>query len=216
MTVYAFLAMIIILYVLCMIGYKKYKVLLWSGIFIAICIAGTIIILNNSQNNQIDGRLLSYEKDDEYSDFLVFSDPEGFEGFDGPYYYRMDNDTINDIMNYPEKYTPYYIKIEVTNTSDKKIYDIDAEPVDKYENLWIDTSSIYDRWSDDLEAHKTREYDDVLYVIVKTEGMTDKEIDKLIKSIKLKIHATNIEYLNSINREGFLWLYDTKVIGFDD
>lgn len=211
MTVYVSLAMLIIIYVLCMIGYKKYKVLLLSGIVIAISIAGVILILINNQNNQIDGRLLSYEKDDEYySDFILYTNPETFKEGDGPIYFSMDKDTMDDLFTHPEKYTSYKINIEVTNLSDKNIYDGYSILADKYEYIWLDTLFY---WDGNLKAHETLEYH--AFIIVKKEEMSDKEIDGLIKSIKIEIHATNIEYLNSLYRDEFLWLYSTKVIGFD-
>lgn len=213
MTVYILLAIIIIVYVLLIIGYKKNKILIWSGIVIALFIATVILTLTH---NYIDGRLLSYEKDDKDS-CQIYTDSDKFEEVEESYYFNMDKDTINDILNYPKKYTFYRIKIEVTNKSDKQIYEIYAEPTDKYENLWINIESLSYGWYVGLIAHETREYDDVLYVVVKTEGMSDKEIDKLLKSIKLKIHSTHIEYLNSImDWEDYTMLYSTKVIGFED
>ncbi len=212
MTVYVLLSMLIIIYALLIIGYKKNKILIWSGIVIALFIAAVILILTH---NYIDGRLLSYEKD--YIDSSqIYIDSDESEESEGFYYFNMDKDTINDFSNYPEKYTSYRIKIEITNMSDKKIYEVYAETVNKYENIWFDTNKLSYGFNG-LEAYETCEYDDVLYVIVKTEGMSENEIDELLKIIKIKIHSTYIEYLNSImDWEDYTLLYGKKVIGFEE
>lgn len=194
---------IIILFIICMIRSMKYRVLLLSFIVVLVIIVGVILIITI---NHIDGRLLSYEKYN-VNTYIAYYSPEEFEESYGSYF-DMNESTINDLFNYPKKYTCYSIKIRLTNTSNKKIYDVNPALAKKYENLWLDKSSLSPITILELEAHETLEHD--VHVIIKTENMSDKEIDELIKSVKLKIYASNV------NWELDTLLYSTKAISFDD
>lgn len=180
---------------------KRYLFLL----IILVIIAGAVLILtdNHIEANYIEGRLLSYEK---YDDFILYTDPESFKELDGPTYFSMDKNASNDLFEYPEKYSSFLIALELTNTSNKKIYDVKAVLANEYKNLWFDTAS-FSESPLNLKANET--YETNLFVIIKTEDMSVKEINKLIKSIKLEINASNLNW-------GFDVPLSTKEIGFDD
>ena len=151
-------------------------------IFLITCVAAAIIF---STQNLIDGELVAYEKNDfpQVSNDFVTSGRYGL--------YDMSRDTALDAVNHPEKYLEYDISFNIKNITPKKIYDIDAK-WQASKNVWMLQTPLAE-WEIDIRKQNT--YKGSVFVIIKTEGMTEDEIDKRIKSIGLLITAKSMRYL---------------------
>ena len=169
----------------------KRRCLVITLVVIIIIAAGISILFSvNFQAKIIDYRLSS---DDGGS--IILCKPEQFYSR-GTKDFLMSKDTIEEILEYPDRYSSYLIRVDIKNKSVKTIYDFRASLLGKYDNLWLDETSLWE-WPLDLTAGE--EISAYVYIIVRTHNMTEAEIDRLIKSIGIKISASNFKSLSSYN-----------------
>lgn len=173
--------------------------LLVSVILLIIIIICCIIMFNIGFN----GRLVNYHKAEENDGHTIYYSSDVFIS-EGIRNFSMTEDTIDDLLSNPWKYTAYWINTDIQNVTKHTIYNLKAKLVKEYDNLWLDTSSLCE-WPLDLEALET--YNSYVLVIVKTENMTEGEIDQLVRSIKIRISAMNTKYIP---------IYNSRTICFDE
>ncbi len=172
---------------------NKYK--LWVIlVLLVVCCVGGILIFNSS----INGRLINYHKDDNnYIDGYLFDDQEIAD-----YFYEccindfnMEQEVVDEMFKYQEKYTAYWIEIEIKNDAILKIYDINLKLGTDLKNIWLDTTSLCECQLD-LEAGE--KYTGSVAIIIRTENMTDDEIEKLIKGVGITISANLVDDLSIV------------------
>lgn len=120
-------------------------------------------------------------------------------------FYNMSETTANDILEHSDKFKCYWINLVILNKTENILYALHANLDKLYDNMWNDRISLLE-WQIDLNPKERREID--LFIIVKTENMSDEEIDNLIRSVGIDVSASQFDYpLSSILR-------NTKTIYF--
>ncbi len=144
-------------------------------ILLACVLAGCTLFYSD-----IKGHMSGYENDGHPTDYTVsrILDHE-YEDF------NMSHETALDIQKNPSKYTEYWIGVYIHNLSPGKIHGVEGDLAADYDNLWFDRTSFYE-WTLDMEANAAVK-DKKIRFLVKTEGMSEQDIDRLIRNIQLKI-----------------------------
>jgi hypothetical protein len=178
---------------------KRHKILL---IVLAVLIIFIIVAVILFTNINMEGYLVNYLKADENDGHTVYTEPEEFLNYEYQLF-NMSEKEAKDVIKHPDNYTAFWVGIEIRNKENHTIYNLKANLTKKYDNLWFDTSSLCE-WPLDLEANG--EYKDTrVLVIIKTNNLSDNEIDKLIRSINIKISASDCEGIPA---------YASMIIGF--
>ena len=137
----------------------------------------------------IHGKLVSYSKSDENNGHTTYATPESFL-HEGLINFMMSEENIRDILEYPEKYTAYWVKVKIWSMSLCQINNVHMVSLAQhYDDLWVDSTSLYEG---SLSLNPFEMMDSNVLIIVKTENMTVKQIDSLIKSIKITIQSSII------------------------
>lgn len=140
----------------------------------------------------INGCLTDYVKADENNGHTIYYSPEQFLDYDMRNF-DMSMATGMDIIRHPEDYTAYWVVNNICNTSVFPIYNLNASLYGDYDDLWLDSTSLYECCSLDLEPGEV--HNGGVLVIIKTADKTDEEIDRLIRSVNIAIGAQNFLYI---------------------
>ncbi len=151
-------------------------------VVIVICCVGGILFINSG----INGQLISCSRSESFINNFVRSESasefhEEFKNF-----FNMEQEVVEEMYKNPERYTTYWIVVNIYNDASYKIYDVRPSLGTKFDNMWIRQDTFSD-FSLDLEAGQN--YIHSVAIIIRTEGMTDDEIDNLIKSVGITISA---------------------------
>jgi len=180
----------------------EHRRLVISLLVVAIFISGGCAII--FQKN-ISGKIAGYSQPEE-SIFELLPDQIDKEYF---YYectnnYHMTKETADDMVSNANNYSIYLLHIYIHNTTNHKICNLEANLNGTHDNVWLDTSSLCE-WPLDLGPSEV--YEDNMFIIIKTENYTEKEVEDLIRSIKINILASN--YANT-------GLYCSATLSFDN
>ncbi len=154
--------------------------LLVTVIVIALCFWGCIMLINSG----IDGKIRDYVKYDTDFDYSgIMTAEEFYEQF--KYNYGMEQEVVEELYKYPERYSEYFIRVNVKNYGICTIFDVKTSLSTQIDNMWVEP--VFGDCIVDLKTGE--EWEAGVSIIIRTEGMTDDEIDKLIKSVGITISA---------------------------
>ncbi len=145
-------------------------------IVIALCCLGCIMLIIPN----IDGKIIGYFKDDEQLDLLI---TEEFYEIN----YGMEQEVVEEMYKYPERYSQYYIDFNVKNSGSRTISNVKTSLSTQTDNLWL--YPVLDRA--EICLGDGLPFDGEVPIIIRTEGMTDEEIDKLIKNVGITISGNS-------------------------
>lgn len=118
----------------------------------------------------------------------------GYEKYDGTYDIQelkgAEEGTIDDIRKYPNKYNVYWIDMHIENKAGHYLYDLNSKLAEPYSDVWfLDPFTGYD-FVFDFSEYEVSDWG--FYILVKTDDMSESEIDELIRSIGRTIFARNM------------------------
>ncbi len=145
-------------------------------IVIVLCFFGCIMLIIPN----IDGEIINYGKDDEQLDILI---TEEFYKT----YYGMEQEVVEEMYKHPERYSQYYIDFNVKSSGTRIISNIKTSLSTQTDNMWL--YPVLDRAEICLGAGI--DFDGEVPIIIRTDGMTDEEIDRLIRSVGITITANS-------------------------
>jgi hypothetical protein len=144
-------------------------------------------------SSHLGGYFVGYEKADENDGHTVYASSAMFLSHEYEAF-RMTNEEAQDVIDHSEKYTAYWVEIYLKNNSLHMFYYLRADSKQPYENMWFDSSSLYEGT---LNLKPLEEFKDSrVLVIVKTENMSEEDIDQRIRSLEISIYAQTSEAAN--------------------
>ncbi len=99
--------------------------------------------------------------------------------------FHMTDETIEDFQKNLRDYKCYRIDFRIHNPSNYDVFGLRPKLINSNRNVWLDVTSLHECGA--LNISKGEESQQNLLIIVKTGGMSEREIDALIRSIKFGI-----------------------------
>jgi len=160
-----------------------------------IAIACAVLILLPS-TKRIEGEIIGYTRCEQAQNKPSLLSTDTFIHYDAYKYYNMPQSVIDDIKKNPKKYAEHGIEIDIRNVSIHTLHSLEAVLSKECGNIWV--SSVLSKGQLNLEPQEA--FGTFVSAVVKTDGLTETEIDALIKGIGLTIKSYNFGVLESYKK----------------
>jgi len=128
----------------------------------------------------VDAKIVGYDKSTTYAPDCIESNMRLF---------NMDEGAALDMKNNPGNYCEYWLKVYIKNINKNTIHNLEvARLPETTDNVWLCITGFAD-WSIDVNPGG-RFYGDIT-IIIKTENMSEEDIDKEIKGLILELSYSN-------------------------
>jgi hypothetical protein len=172
----------------------KQKFLMVMFITISALILGGIITIFFMfyTSTDLKGGLISYQKDDGFSIRSLYDSDSEF-AYESNIYCKMPKSITSEIIKYPNYYKVYFIQMKLKNITNHSVHPITVILTRKYDNLWLDSSSIQPGNS----IGENKNFEQGIEVIIRTKGLTNAQINELIKGIRIKLVYSNYDTIRN-------------------